>query len=61
MKKKRKKKIKFKKNDIVHYCSKCRKKTKHLGQGEKWIKYVEFCSLCKSINYTEYKRKNGES
>ena len=59
MKTKKKKISKIsKKEECIHYCKKCRKRTPHKGEGIKWVKYQERCTICGTANYTEYQRQS---
>jgi len=57
MKKSKKRKQKIKEEDYTHYCAKCKKRTRHKGEGIKWIKYQERCIECGTVNYVEYQRQ----
>ena len=43
---------------IIHYCLRCRKRTEHRAEGEKWVRYAERCKICNEINYSEILRKD---
>ena len=65
MNKKGKKKKQVKLKGLIHYCSQCKKRTEHKAQGERGVRYFEYCKTCKSISYSEILRKdwkeNGKS
>jgi hypothetical protein len=44
---------------IVHYCRKCKKRTEHRAEGEKWVRYAEICKICGQISYSEILRKDA--
>jgi hypothetical protein len=58
MKRKRKRKHQKKLKGIIHYCHRCKKRTEHFAEGERWVRYIERCKICKQINYSEMLRKN---